>query len=862
MEPWKLQHSYPTWCGRQTSSCGAALQRKLCLIAVLTFPAIALCAADATLSGRVTNENNAPVAGARILLKSGQGPEIGTSNLEALSDQAGNFVFHVPTAGKYLITAQREGYFELLDQPVQLDEGNNEIALVLNPRREVFETVDVVDSPPLIDLNKTASQERLDRKEIQLQPYPNTHELRNALQLLPGTIEDSRGGIHLNGGAEEQGLYLLDGFNITDPLTGLFDSHMSVEAVRSLELSSGLYPAEFGKGSAGVLALRTETGDDKLRYSATNFLPGIANRKGWEINAWTPRVNLSGPIRKGRAWFSESLDAQYSQNVIQELPEGQDRSSSWRVSSLLRNQINLTPSNILFTGFLFNDLNARRTGLSALDPIQTTVDRRGQQYFVDIKDQMYFHERTLFEIGFAANRNFGHEIPQGDGLYLLTPNGRGGNYYTNADRKAQRDQWLANLFLPSFTFLGSHQIKTGIDLDRVNYWQDIVRTGYETYRVDGTLLSRVLFGGSGLVSLPNVEVASYVQDSWRITPALLVEMGLRQDWDQKLGNVAFSPRFGFAWAPPETKETKISGGYAIVYDATNLRLFTPPLDQYSVGTVFREDGTIERGPSVTAYMLDGRHLDTPRYENWTLGVEHRFPKTIYARFDYLRKRSENGFAYFNSIEAGQLPSPQQMTAFGTNLFDALYSPANLRRDVYDSYQFTVRHLFRNQYQWFASYIRSQALSNALIDVPISSAISTINTAQVPFLSSGQSPMPWDSPNHFLSWGYLPTLWKSWSVAYLLDWRTGFPFSVHDEAGHVVGEPNSFRFPNYFELNLHIERRMHLWSHWWAFRLGINNLTNHKNPNLVNDVITSPQYLTFYGGQTRAFTFRIRWLENP
>jgi hypothetical protein len=43
------------------------------------------------------------------------------------------------------------------------------------------------------------------------------------------------------------------------------------------------------------------------------------------------------------------------------------------------------------------------------------------------------------------------------------------------------------------------------------------------------------------------------------------------------------------------------------------------------------------------------------------------------------------------------------------------------------------------------------------------------------------------------------------VAYLVDWRTGFPFSVHDEAGHVSGEPNSFRFPNYFELNLHIER---------------------------------------------------------
>lgn len=821
-----------------------------------------LLANRVTLTGRVTDENNAPVAGARIFLESEHRLESETLKSQTLSDLGGGFAFHLQTTGDYLVSAQREGYFQLRKQPIRLEEGNNEVSLVLNSLRPVFETVEVVESPPMIDFSQTASQEKLDRNEVLLQPYPNTHELRNALQLLPGVVQDARGGAHANGGAEEQALYTLDGFNIGDPLTGLFDSRLSVEAIRSLELSSGRYSAEFGKGSAGVIALRTETGDDKFRYSATNFLPGVANRKGWVINAWTPRVNLSGPLRRGRAWFSESLDAQYDQNIIQELPEGQDRASSWRASNLLRNQINLTPSNILFTGFLFNGWNAQRTGLSALDPPQTTVDRRSQQYFVSIKDQLYFRRGVLLELGYAANRTFGREVPQGNGLYILTPNGRLGNYFADAKRRAQRDQWLANIFLPTFTWLGSHQIKTGIDLDRLNYWQDVRRTGYATYRVDGTVLSRVLFGGSGLLSLPNLEVSSYLQDGWRVRPSLLFEVGLRQDWDERLRNITLSPRFGFSWAPPESKETKVSGGYAVVHDATNLRLLTPPLDQYSLGTLFRLDGTIERGPAVTAYLLDDRHLATPRYENWSLGVEHHFPRNLYARFDYLRKRSHNGLAYFNSIGAEHPPSPQQMAAFGTTLFDALYSLANLRRDVYDSYQLTIRQIFRNQHEWFASYTRSRALSSALVDVPLSTAISTINIAQVPFTSSNLTPMPWDSPSHFLSWGYLPTFWKNWTVAYLLDWRNGFPFSVLDEAGHVVGEPESFRFPNYFELNLHIEHRLHFWNHWWAFRVGVNNFTNHKNPNLVNNVISSPQFLSFYGGQNRAFTFRIRWLEKP
>ena len=46
---------------------------------------------------------------------------------------------------------------------------------------------------------------------------------------------------------------------------------------------------------------------------------------------------------------------------------------------------------------------------------------------------------------------------------------------------------------------------------------------------------------------------------------------------------------------------------------------------------------------------------------------------------------------------------------------------------------------------------------------------------------------------------------------------------------------------------------------WAFRMGVNNLTNHNNPNAVNNNMSSPRYLEFYGGSDRSFNFRIRWL---
>jgi hypothetical protein len=40
---------------------------------------------------------------------------------------------------------------------------------------------------------------------------------------------------------------------------------------------------------------------------------------------------------------------------------------------------------------------------------------------------------------------------------------------------------------------------------------------------------------------------------------------------------------------------------------------------------------------------------------------------------------------------------------------------------------------------------------------------------------------------------------------------------------------------------------------------VDNLTNNGNPNFVNNVFGSPDYLTYGRGQARAFTMRLRML---
>lgn len=817
---------------------------RFCVLAlVILLPA---ARAGVRVNGRILSETNSPVGGARITFT----PSPSGASLGAVSDPTGSFVLSAPAPGWYQVDVDREGFFRLTGRKVELKDGTNELQLTLNRVREETQSVDVTANPGAVDMDRTAPQLTLSGNDLINVPYPSTNTLRNALRIMPGVVQDGRGGVHLHGGAEEQTLYTLEGFQINDPLTGRFESRIGVESVSSLEATAGRPAAEYGKGSSGVLAVRARTGDDRIRYSATNFIPGIERQKGWMIGGWTPRVNFSGPWKTGRAWFSDSIDLQYNNTVIPELPRGQDSTTSWRWSNLLHNQINLTPSNILHVGSLLNFWYAPRSGLGALDPRETTLDHRSRQYFTYIKDQQYFSRGAVLEVGYANNRTFGRDIPQGHDLYVVTPLGKLGNNFIDASRKAGRDQWLANMFLPAFSLFGEHQFKTGIDLDRVSYWQNVRRSGVEYTSAGLVPVRRTLFAGNGEFRRTNFESSAYLQDSWRLRGRWLLELGIRADRDQILRNWNFSPRLGFAWSPFANGRTKISGGFARIFDSTSLRIFTRPDDQFAISTYFEPDGAVARGPAFSIYRIGNPNLASPRYHNWNLGIEHEFPRLIQARVNLVNRRGSRGFTYINELQCDCIEVPVYFGGVHNPVFDAIYNLSTQRRDRYTAVEITLRQPIRRQYEWLFSYTRSKARSNAVVDQSIDEPL---------FIGDNAGALPWDTPNRWMSWGYLPTPFRNWAVAYLAEWRTGFPYSVQDGYGQIIGPVNAYRYNAFFELNLFLERRIALRGQWWGVRFGFNNITNHKNPNVVNNVIGSPQFLQTFGGQTRAFNVRIRWL---
>lgn len=802
---------------------------------------------EASLRGLVQNENSSPVAGARVVLRPREGGEVRPT----VTGVRGEFVFPSLAPGIYLLDVEREGYYSIRNEVIQVTSGDHHTEFTLIRVREDYERIDVTAPPPAVDMDITAAPESLSGAEILNVPVPTTNDLRSSLRIIPGVVRDNRGGLHLSGGAEDQVMYTLNGFNITDPLTGRFDSRVSVEAVQSVDVLSGNLGAEFGKGSAGTMAISTRSGDDQFRYSGTNFIPGVETRKGIYLGNWTPRFNFSGPILRQRAWFYNSADVQYIKSVVEDLPRGDDRTSSWRFSNMASTQVNVTPSQIVHAGFLVNAFTAPRTGLSVLDPWESTIDRRSRQYFFYAKDQIYLPRRALIEAGVALNRTFNREIPQGHELQIFTPYGKRGNHFVDAVRKSAREQFLVTGFLPSFEFLGGHLIKAGMDLNRLHYWQDVRRTGFENFNEEGVRLRRTVFMGSGLLQRSNYETAWFIQDAWRARPSLLLELGLRGDWDHILKRWDVAPRIGFAWSPPLVESTKFYAGFARIYDATNLRIFTRPLDQYAVTTYFTPSGGIARGPAVSAFTISDPRLRRPRYHNWTAGLERQWSAAFSTRLEYLHRRGAEGFSFVNSLGSAPPPPVSLLSRFpAAAAIDSIFDLTNQRTDSFDSLSLSMRHHFRNEYEWMFSYTWSRALSNTVVDINVEDPL---------MISNEPGRMPWDAPHRVLSWGYLPTLWKTWAVAYLLETRSGFPFNVQGEDGRLIEGPSSRRFPTYFELNLHLEKKFVFRKYRWAFRFGANNLTNRRNPDTVNAVFGSSRFLQFFGGAGRSVNFRIRWL---
>ena len=617
-----------------------------------------------------------------------------------------------------------------------------------------------------------------------------------------------------------------------------------------------------GWGSTRPRAVRsrgseTPDGDDKWRFGTTNPAPGINIQEGLHLGNWYPRFTFSGPIVRGRFWFSDSISLQHTFAFVKQLPTGANTAEDWAGDNLLRLQYNFTPKHILHATFLYNQTYDTNVGLDALDPQSTTVTGKEQRYFASLKDQIWLHD-TLFELGVAADTGTLDFVPQGTQPYVLLVDGSTGNYFQRIHQRGRRLQAVAQVIAASRHWHGTHQLAVGANAAGLTYSLSALRNEIQAVQAtaaDGTtcasalqlgcLVRQTTFSGPGNPYVSNTQVGAYAQDTWSFSKYLVVQAGLRTDWDRFTQSAMAGPRVSANVLPFGDDTSKISIGWGIYNAPLNLSLIGQALDQQQIDTFYNTAGNvIAASPVVSQFLLPTHGLQQPRFTTTSAGWQQKLLHNTLLGLQLLARNGSHGFVYVD----------QQPAQPG-----GIFLLQSTRKDRYRSATISLRHVFSEDMEIYGAYTRSLAHSNEVLDPALGSIF---------YAAQQSAPETWDAPNRIVTWGWAPTHIWGIQLSYFFEYRTGYPFSVINLQQQLVGPPNSARFPAYASLNIGLEKKFGFRGYLWGVRVEAINVFDRQDPNTVVNNINAPPctstltqgcFGAFSGGQGLAFTLRVRFI---
>jgi hypothetical protein len=773
------------------------------------------------LAGTVEDETRLPVNGVQVVLR------LSDRTARTTTNQLGRFRFEAVPSGNHHLDFAKAGFFRLTDFEVVTTPPSADVTVTLIREYEIRSQVDVVASPLEIDAGQTGHSDGLVAQEIREDPVQSSHSLQNALPAIPGVVKDRNGFLHVAGARDEDTAYLLDGFQINDPATGAFGARINVDSVRTIDVWTGRYGAQYANAPAGVMALETDDGDDRWRFGTTNFLPSFNFERGIHLDNWFPRATLSGPIKKGRAWFSDSVSLQHGFTLVRELPKGADTSHYWAGDNLFRAQYNFLPSHSLQGNFLYNLATSRRSGLGPFAPESTTINSHSRRYFVSIKDQIALR-RGLLEFGLASDGERLRREPRGSETYVITPRGPQGNYFERLATYSQRWQGKSDLTLEGRRWHGIHTARLGFHSEQTRLEQTADRHPVELHAADSTLVRQGIFSGDPHLSATKWQAGVYAQDAWQLANSLVLQVGLRFDRDSFIGDVLAQPRFVVNWLPLGAA-AKFSAGWGTYYQPVYASLIAQAYDQKRLDLF----GSASVPAALATEFVHSPELRQPYFETVSLEWQQQWNRRTMTSVHLMDRRQRHGLAYEN-VSAD--PTRQQ---FQLN--------AN-RSDRYRALDVLFRHSLKTAGDLMVDYTWSRARSDSLFDYSITE-----------FLLAGRQsgPVTWDAPHRVISRGSVQTHVWNLLFSHFFEYHTGFPFSAVDSQYRLHGAANGYRYPSYFSLNVAAEKRFPFRGSEWAFRLSVINVTGHRNYSSVINNVEAADFLTFAGGQGRAFTARIR-----
>ena len=208
-----------------------------------------------TVSGTITDPNNAVVAGANVTIKNA----VTGFQRSTTSDDQGGYVFNSVPPNNYQITVAANGFQDAAQNIVVRNSVPMQVPISL-AISGANATVNVNADAVLVE-NIPTTHTDVDQSQLQKLPLTSPgNGLSEAITLTsPGVVADSNGFFHpLGDHAQTQ--YSVDGQPISDQQSKAFSTQLPVNAIQSFEAITGATPAEYGDKSSLVVNAITRSG--------------------------------------------------------------------------------------------------------------------------------------------------------------------------------------------------------------------------------------------------------------------------------------------------------------------------------------------------------------------------------------------------------------------------------------------------------------------------------------------------------------------------------------------------------------------------------------------------------------------------
>lgn len=803
----------------------AKLALALCLLASIAY-ARPVRDASGNVEVKVVVKDSAgalsPVASVVVRLQ-------GLTVAEGETNEYGKCLFSNVPAGEHVVEVASPGFEG--SRNVNVTPGETlEIELELKPT-EIKSSVTV--TADAAEVKEASPSGTIDDKALETAPNSN-ERFEGALPLIPGVVRGPDGRINLKGARSTQSGALVNSANVTDPATGSPAINVPIDVISSVQVISNPYDPQYGKLTGAVSTVETKTGEfEKFHFSFQNLFPRLRDRDGTirGIGASTPRTTFTGPLIKNRLAITQSFEYRYVRTPVNSLPALQRDTKLESFDSYTQADIIISPKQTAAISFALYPQKLDYFGLNTFTPQPSTPDFHQRGYQMYIQHHYLTGEQSILTSQFSFKKFDADVTAQSDDPYRLLPDTTEGGFFNRQARRTSRVEWQENYQFAPRQFLGSHQLKVGLNYAHSSY------EGRETFLpatiadATGTAIEQIAFTAPSRFDVGQNETAWFAGDQWSITPRAVASLGARFDNDSVTGATHLSPRVGFLLSLTRDSKTILKGGGGIFYDRVPLMI--PVFEELPSRTVTILDPS---GQQLSSTFYENRitaGLKNPRSTSWNLELDRKISSDLLLRIGYEQRNTAKDF----------IVNPLAQESSG------ILSLSNGGSDSYKEFQATARYQVRKSIL-NASYVRSKAFGD-LND--FNQFFGTL--AQPVIQPNGRGRLAFDAPNRVLLWGEIAGPWKL-TIVPVYDIHTGFPYSVQNEFREYVGPRNTSRFPRFASCDLQVSRRilLPLPSRKVKARAGVGvfNLFNHFNPRDVQSNLASSQFGGFFNNSWREY----------